>query len=62
MKVDNETGSVALLQATGDDLRSTPAMEDADRELRASIAAHGLLEPPRGFHTTRPETVTPESA
>ena len=47
MKVDNETGSVALnlLQANGDDLRSTPAMEDADRELRASIAAHGLLEP-----------------
>ena len=47
MKVDNEAGSVALnrLHANGDDLRSTPAMEDADRELRASIAAHGLLEP-----------------
>jgi len=47
MKVENEAGSVALslLHANGDDLRSTPAMEDADRELRASIAAHGLLEP-----------------
>ena len=31
--------------ANGDDLRSTPAMADADRELRASIQAHGLLEP-----------------
>ena len=133
MKVDNEAGFVALLQANGDDLRSTSAMEAADRKLRASIAAHGLLEPlvvrrhdacvvaghrrypralaatgeiaddaavnctilavlrdvlrehrrttlltghshgfcpyrahpgwlPKGFHTTRPETATPESA
>ena len=31
--------------ANGDDLRTTPAMADADRELRASISAHGLLEP-----------------
>ena len=47
MKVDNEAGSVALslLQANGDDLRGNPARADADAELRASILAHGLLEP-----------------
>ena len=47
MKVENEAGSVALslLQANGDDLRSNPASADADAELRASILAHGLLEP-----------------
>ena len=39
------TLSLSKMFANGDDLRSTPAMEDADRELRASIAAHGLLEP-----------------
>ena len=39
------TLTLSKLFANGDDLRSTPAMEDADRELRASIAAHGLLEP-----------------
>ena len=43
----NEQLSVALnlLRANGDDLRSNPASEDADAELRASILAHGLLEP-----------------
>ena len=43
----NEQISVALnlLRANGDDLRSNPASEDADAELRASILAHGLLEP-----------------
>ena len=47
MKVENEAGSVALslLHANGDDLRSNPASADADAELRASILAHGLLEP-----------------
>ena len=47
MKVDNEatTLTLSLLQANGDDLRTTPALEDADAELRASILAHGLLEP-----------------
>ena len=45
--MQNEAITLPLsgLYANGDDLRSTPAMEDADRELRASIAAHGLLEP-----------------
>ena len=44
---ENEQISVALnlLQANGDDLRSNPASADADAELRASILAHGLLEP-----------------
>ena len=44
---ENEQISVALnlLRANGDDLRSNPASADADAELRASILAHGLLEP-----------------
>ena len=46
-RAENEQISVALnlLQANGDDLRNNPASADADAELRASILAHGLLEP-----------------
>lgn len=45
--MQNEAITLALSEivANGDDLRTTPAMADADNELRASILAHGLLEP-----------------
>lgn len=45
MRNEAITLPLSAIIANGDDLRSTPAMADADRELRASILAHGLLEP-----------------
>ena len=44
---DNQGTVIRLdkLRSNGDDLRTTPAQADADKELRASIVAHGLLEP-----------------
>ena len=44
---DNQSTVIRLaeLVGNGDDLRTTPAQANADAELRASILAHGLLEP-----------------
>ena len=44
---DNQATTIRLdkIKSNGDDLRTTPAVADADAELRASILAHGLLEP-----------------
>lgn len=44
---DNQATTIRLdnLKSNGDDLRTTSAQAAADAELRASILAHGLLEP-----------------